>query len=87
MAADADVEAIPYLFTDAVPYFAAYLALMSAQSNARLEQAQRLFDLYKMFVDRANKASAPDVNRFLYERQQSPTMINNLGVQKSAEGG
>jgi hypothetical protein len=87
LAADTDVEAIPYLFTDAVPYFAAYLALMSAQGNARLEQAQRLFDLYKMFVDRANKASAPDVNRFLYERQQSPTMINKLGVQKSAEGG
>ena len=86
LAADTDVEAIPYLFTDAVPYFAAYLALMSAQSNARLEQAQRLFDLYKMFIDRANQASAPNVNRFLYERQSDPTTINKLGIQKSAEG-
>lgn len=86
LTSDSDVEAIPYLFTDAVPYFAGYLALMSAQSNARLEQAQRLLDLYKMFVQRANQASAPNVNRFLYERQQSPTMINKLGVQKSAEG-
>ena len=86
LAADADVEAIPYIFTDAVPYFAGYLALMSAQATARLEQAQKLFDLYKMFVDRANQASAPNVNRHLYERQQSPTMINKLGVQKSAGG-
>src|SRR6267154_143437 len=32
---DSSVEAIPYLWTDAVAYFAAYLAFLSAQSPAR----------------------------------------------------
>jgi hypothetical protein len=86
LAADTDVEAIPYLYTDAIPYFAAYLALMSAQSSTRLDQAQRLFDLYKMFAQRADQASAPNVNRYIYERQSDPTVINKLGVQKSAGG-
>jgi hypothetical protein len=85
LVADTDIEAIPYLFTDAVPYFAAYLALMSAQADARLEQAQRLFDLYKMFVQRADQASAPSVNRYLYERQSDPTVINKLGVTKGGQ--
>jgi hypothetical protein len=86
LAADTDVEAIPYLFTDSVPYFAAYLALMSSQTSARVEDAQKMFDLYKMFVDRASQASAPSVNRFLYERQSDPTMINKLGVTSKAGG-
>ncbi len=87
LASDGDVEAIPYLFTDAVPYFAAYLALMSAQTSARMEYAQKMFELYKMFVDRANQASAPNVNKYLYERQADPTMINKLGVQQNTGGG
>ena len=86
LAADTDVEAIPYLFTDAVPYFAAYLALMSAQTSIRMEYAQKMFELYKMFVDRANMASAPNVNKYLYERQADPTAINKLGIQKNMGG-
>lgn len=85
LAADTDIEAIPYAFTDAIPYFAAYLALMSAQSSARIEQAQQLLNLYKMFVERANKASAPNVNRHLYERQDSPTIIGKLGIQQGGQ--
>jgi hypothetical protein len=82
LAADTDVEAIPYLFTDAVPYFASYLALLSSQTSARMEDAQKLFDLYKMFVDRANQAGAPNVNKYLYERQTDPTSINKLGLSR-----
>ncbi len=85
LVADTDIEAIPYLFTDAIPYFAAYLALMSAQTSIRMEYAQKMFELYKMFVDRANMASAPNVTKRLYERQSSPTTINKLGIA-SKEG-
>jgi hypothetical protein len=85
LVADTDVEALPYLFTDAVPYFAAYLALMSAQTSIRMEYAQKMFELYKMFVDRANMASAPNVNKYLYERQADPTSINKLGIQKGGQ--
>jgi len=86
LAADTDFEAIPYLFTDAVPYFAAYLALMSAQTGARIEQASKMMELYQMFIARANQASAPNVNRYLYSRQFDPTQLNKLGQQKSVGG-
>ncbi len=85
LAADTDVEAIPYLFTDAVPYFAAYLALMSAQTTIRMEYAQKMLELYQMFVQRANKASAPNINRYLYDRQESPTDLNKLGLKAGGQ--
>lgn len=63
---DADPEAIPYPWTDAVPYFAAYLALLSAQTQARQADAQRMFDRYTEFVNRARRFSNPDVLNFQY---------------------
>lgn len=44
---DTTVEALSYPWTDCVPYFAAYLALMSAQ---REDDGQRLMSLYDSFV-------------------------------------
>ena len=82
LAADTDFEAIPYLWTDAVPYFAAYLALMSAQVSARMEQAQRLFQLYQLFVQRARSAANPDVNKYAFEQSGDPTLGNKLGMQR-----
>lgn len=86
LAADGDVEAIPFPYTDAIPYFAAYLALMSAQSSARIEDAQKMMSLYTTFVQRADGGSAPSVNKHLYERQDSPTSIGKLGLVKSSGG-
>lgn len=80
LAEDTDPEAIPYLWTDAVPYFAAYLALMSAQTNARLEQAQKLFQLYQLFVQRARTFANPPVNRFAFEQAPDLAMANRLGL-------
>ncbi len=87
LTADTEPELIPYLFTDAVPYFAAYLALMSAQTNIRLEYAKQMLELYGVFVQRAMKAAAPGVNRYLYEGQGDGTGVNKLGVQQSTGGG
>jgi hypothetical protein len=50
---DTTVEAIPYLWTDAVPFFAAYYALLSAQSGARQAEAARMFEMYTQFNERA----------------------------------
>lgn len=86
LVADSDIEAIPFLFTDAVPYFAAYLALLSSQTSARTSEAQNMFELYKMFVGRANDALAPSVNKYLYERQSDPSQINKLGLASKAGG-
>jgi hypothetical protein len=79
LAADADVEAIPYLWTDAVPYFAAYMALMSSQASARLDQAQRLFALYEQFMARARNAATPGLNRYAYPQAQDPFKTGRLG--------
>ena len=86
LAADTDIEAIPYLWTDAVPYFAAYLALMSAQTNMRMEQAQRYFQIYQTFVQRARQAANPSLNRFAFEQSGDPTRQNKLGMQGAANG-
>ena len=61
LVADTDVEAIPYQWTDAVPYFAAYLALMSAQTSSRLQQAQEIFQLYEQFMMRARTFANSDI--------------------------
>lgn len=50
---DSTVEAIPYPFTDAVPYYAAYLALMNSQ---RAADADAMFKVYEKFAQRARTA-------------------------------
>jgi hypothetical protein len=85
LALDTDVEALSYLWTDAVPYFAAYLALLSAQTGQRTQQAQQMFALYEQFAARARQFANPPVNRFAYEQSQDPTMANKLGLGKPAQ--
>jgi len=80
LTADTDVEAIPYLWTDAVPYYAAYQALLSAQTSARMADAERYLNYYNMFVQRARTAATPDVNKYLYEQSPDPTMLNQMGL-------
>lgn len=87
LTADADVEAIPYLWTDAVPYFAAWYALLSAQSSSRLADAERMYGYYQTFVGRARQAANPSVNRYLYEQSVDPTQSNKLGLQRQSGGG
>lgn len=83
------VEAIPYLWTDAVPFFAAYYALMSAQTNARMADAQRYYGMYKEYIQRARLASNPSVNPTEYQDSSDPAVINKLGVvnKATARGG
>lgn len=77
-------EAIPYLWTDAVPYFAAYLALLSAQTGAREEQANRMFNRYQTFVNRARAFSNPSVLGGQYAQAPSLVRENQLGLQSKA---
>ena len=86
LASDSDPEALPYLWTDAVPYFAAYLALMSAQSNARTEQALGMYKLYEEFAGRARQASTPMTLPGQYPQQPNLTRQNQLGVSAGGRG-
>lgn len=82
---DTTPEAIPFLWTDAVPYFAAYLALMSAQTNARMEQAKAMYGLYEEFVQRARRAATPMVLPGIYPQNPNPARANQLGVSPSGQ--
>lgn len=84
LAADGDVEAIPYLWTDAVPFFAAYFALLSAQTNARMNDALNYYKQYKEFVDRARRASNATPNRWQYEQAGDPAQAAKMGIKAGA---
>lgn len=85
---DSTVEAIPYLWTDAVAYFAAYLAFLSAQSPARQNDAARMFEHYTTFCDRARQFATPDVNYTMYPQSKDPAQLAKLGLSpKNAAGG
>ena len=85
---DTTPEAIPYPWTDCVPFFAAYYALLSAQAPARQADAERMMQRYGEFKERARAMSTPKVLPGLY--RQSPPVIsvgNQLGVASSGKGG
>jgi len=54
---DSTTEAIPYPWTDAVPYFAAYQALMQAQ---RYQDASQMLSLYNQFMRGMRLGVTPD---------------------------
>lgn len=85
---DTTTEAIPYPWTDAVPFFAAYYALLSAQAPARQADADRMMQRYEDFKTRARRMSNPTILPGLYE-QSAPVVStgNQLGVAQSAGGG
>lgn len=79
---DSTIEVIPYLWTDAIPYYAAWKALLSSQTSARTQDAERMFNYYNLYVERARKAANPSVNRWLYQQSPDPTQIAKLGLQQ-----
>lgn len=81
---DTTVEAIPAFWTDAVAYFAAYLALLSAQTSVRMNDAQRMLQLFEEFMARARQFSNPSVLRNQYAQASDSTLINRLGMQPKA---
>lgn len=83
---DTTAEAIPYPWTDAVPFLAAYYAMLSAQSAARQSDADRMFARYEEYRNRARRFSNPTVSPFIYQQSGDPTSTNKLGLQQSGGG-
>jgi hypothetical protein len=81
LAADTDPECIPYLFTDCVPFFAAYFALLSAQTSGRMADADRMMGYYQTFLGRARNSANPSVNRSQYEQTPDIFKPGKLGLQ------
>lgn len=80
---DADVEALPYPWTDCVPYLAAYWALLSAQTNARMADALNYYKIYGEFAERARAASNPETNRWMYQSAGDPAQGPKMGIGKA----
>lgn len=84
LALDTDVEAIPYLWTDAVPYFAAYAALLSSQTSTRMRDAEEMFKLYQVFVNRARNAANPLQLNTIYQQSQNLFRQAKIGNGQAA---
>jgi len=81
LADDTTAEAIPYPWTDCVPFFAAYYAYLGSQVPARSADAERMFQRYEEFAARARVISNPTVQPYIYPRSGDPTKQNKLGLQ------
>lgn len=77
---DSTAEAIPYPWTDCVPYFAAYLALLAAQTGARAGEADRMFARYEEFKTRARRLSTSTVLPYQYEQSGQRLPVTPGGV-------
>lgn len=84
LVSDVTPEAIPAPWTIAIPYYAAYLALLSAQTGARVQDAEKMFALYQQFTARARTFSTPDIMPGTYPQQANPTRDNQLGTGGAA---
>jgi hypothetical protein len=80
---DTTPEALPYPWTDCVQYFAAYMALLSAQ---RTSDADAMFSRYQTFMTRARTMSNGKVNPGQYPQSPNPTRPNQLGVSAGGAG-
>ena len=78
LASDTDPEAIPTLWTDAIPFYAAYYALMSSQ---RQNDADTMYKRYEEFMERARRAATAAVLPGQYPQVADPTMQNKLGMR------
>lgn len=75
---DESIDAIPKFWSDAVPYFAAYLALLSAQTQQRQADADRMLQRYSFFAERARTFSNPLQQGYLYSQAKDKTQANKF---------
>jgi hypothetical protein len=78
LTADTQYEAIPYPWTDAIPFWAAWYALMSSQTAARMADAEKFKSIYDDFVRRARQASNPVPGRWKYEQAVDPVQMAKI---------
>lgn len=76
---DTTVEAIPRLWTDAVPYFAAYMGFLQQGDK---DNADNMMQRYEMFMQRARAAATPSQLAHQFAGTSDPTIGNKLGIQQ-----
>ena len=86
LASDSDPEAIPYEWTDAVPFGAAWMALLSAQTSARMAEAEKYLSYFQAYAQKARQYSNPDVLKYQYMQQPNIALPGQLGVSMGKGG-
>lgn len=81
LADDTSKEAIPFIFTDAVPFFAAWYALLSNQTQARRADAEAYYGYYQEFLKRAVTIANPAVLSWQYEGGDDPAQAGKAGAR------
>lgn len=77
LALDTDTEALPYPWTEAVPFYTSYYALMSER---KMDEAQQMLDAYQQFMMRARRGSNPSILPFNFEQHDDPMKATRLGL-------
>lgn len=72
---DTDPEVIPYLWTDAIAYYAVYLGMLAMQTGGSTAESDKMYQRYQQYVARGRMAATPDVLPTNY--QQTPPMPEN----------
>ena len=83
---DTTPEAIPPLWTQAVPFYAAWFGFQSMQ---RQSDAELMLKRFHDQMNMARQAGTPSVLPSQYEQAPNPTSLNQLGIQpqRAAGGG
>jgi hypothetical protein len=81
---DSTVEAIPALWTDAVPFYAAWLAF---KNLLRFADAEAVMTNYKDLVGRARAAATPSILPGQNPQAIDPVAMNRLGLSPPRGGG
>lgn len=80
LATDGDPEAIPYPWTDVVPFYAAWYALCAAQ---RFADADKMMERVHLYMQRARAMSNPDVLPQNYlQAPPDPTLGQHIGLNQ-----
>jgi hypothetical protein len=86
LADDTTPEAIPFPWTDCVPFFAAYWAYLSAQTGARQADAERMYNHYETFLERARKQTNSSVQRWQQSQAEDPAQAAKFGIKVGGGG-
>ena len=84
LVSDSTADGIPYLWSDAVPFYAAYYAYMAMQRQADADMMLRRFQDQ---MGRARAAVTPGVLPGSYPQGPDPMLPNRLGVHPAAQRG
>ena len=89
LSTDNDPEAIPYPYTDCIPFLAVYWIFLSAQSAARQDDANRMYQRYQEFLMRAGGMSTPSILPYQYDANLVADQAANkrLAFDASAQQG